>query len=197
MGSLLLLLVIAFLLGGIPFAYIFVRLLTGKDVREHGSGNPGATNASRQFPRGWQVPAFVCFFVLDAGKGYLAAAVLPTLFDLPDHAPALAGAAAVLGHSFSPYLAFRGGKGVATTAGVLFALEPVATAIAIGVFLLVFGLARIVAAGSLAFAVALPIVVNLRGEAPPAVLYLTIALAVLIVVRHYTNIVNILKGAET
>jgi glycerol-3-phosphate acyltransferase PlsY len=196
-GSLLLLLAIAFLLGGIPFAYIFVRLLTGRDVRRHGSGNPGATNASRQFRRPFRVLAFVAFFVLDAGKGYLAAAVLPTFFVVPNHAPALAGAAAVVGHSFSPYLRFRGGKGVATTAGVLFALEPTATAIAVGIFLLVFALTRIVAAGSLAFAVALPLVVSLRGEAPNAVFYLTVALAVLILLRHYANIVNILKGVET
>jgi glycerol-3-phosphate acyltransferase PlsY len=102
-----------------------------------------------------------------------------------------------LGHSFTPYLRFRGGKGVATTAGVLLALEPVATAIALAAFFLVFGITRIVAAGSLAFAAVLPLAVFVRGDAPLAVGLLTIVLALLIIGRHQSNIRRMLAGEET
>ena len=191
------LLAAAFLLGAIPFAYLLVKAVKGIDVRQFGSGNPGATNAARAFPKRVRVPAFLVIFAFDAGKGYLATGVVPGLFDVDALGPALAALAAVLGHSFSPFLGFRGGKGVATTIGALFGLDPVATAMALAVFFLVFGLTRIVAAGSLAFAVALPIVVIWRGDATPAVVVLSIGLSLLIVVRHRSNIVRLIQGVET
>ncbi len=196
--SLALLLVAAFLVGGIPFAYLAVLAVFRVDVRKHGSGNPGATNASRMWSKRWQFPVFAAIFLLDAGKGYVTAGVLPRLFDgLDGYAPAAAGAAAVLGHTFSPFLGFRGGKGVATTMGALLALEPLATAIALAVFLLIWVPTRIVAAGSLGIAVALPVAVWLHGKAPDAVLVLAIVLGVLIVVRHRSNIARMLSGEET
>ena len=189
-------LVAAFFLGAIPFAYLLVKAVKGIDVRQIGSGNPGATNAARAFPKRVRIPAFLVIFGLDAGKGYLATGVVPGLFLVDARGPALAALAAVLGHSFSPFLRFRGGKGVATTIGALFGLEPVATALALAVFFLVFGLTRTVSLGSLAFATALPVAVIWRGETTPAVTLLSIGLSLLIVIRHRTNIVKLIQGVE-
>ncbi|MDH3592228.1 MAG: glycerol-3-phosphate 1-O-acyltransferase PlsY, partial [Planctomycetota bacterium] len=169
----------------------------GQDVRRHGSGNPGATNAARMWPKRWQLPIFVMIFLLDAGKGYLASGMLPRLFESLDaDAPALAGAAAVVGHIFTPFLKLKGGKGVATTIGVLLALEPIATLIAVALFFAVFLTTRIVALGSLIVAVALPAAVYFRGVAPQSTLTLTIVLGLLIIVRHKGNIERMLRGAE-
>ena len=194
-----LLLAAAFVLGAVPFAYLLVRLLTGLDVRAHGSGNSGATNASRLFPKRWRLAGFLLIFALDAGKGYAACALLPELFGgaVAAWAPAACGLAAVLGHSFSPFLKFRGGKGVATTLGVLIALEPIATLIALAVFGVIWGATRIVSLGSIAVAVALPVAVYWRGEAPPAVGLLAILLGSLIIVRHRSNIGRLFRGTET
>lgn len=184
----------AYLLGSIPFSWIVVKWVRGVDLREVGSGNPGATNASRAFPRKWRFPAFLALFVLDAGKGYLAAGLLPPRLYAASPGPAVAAACAVFGHTFTPFLRFRGGKGVATTCGAFLALDPVSTLIAVGVFLAVMAVCRIVALGSLAMAVALPVAVFLRGAAPLSVGILACVLAVLIFVRHKSNIVQLLHG---
>ena len=195
--SLGLLMLGAFVLGAVPFAFLAVKVAFGQDVRRHGSGNPGATNAARMWPKRWQLPIFVMIFLLDAGKGYLASGMLPRLFESLDaDAPALAGAAAVVGHIFTPFLKLKGGKGVATTIGVLLALEPIATLIAVALFFAVFLTTRIVALGSLIVAVALPAAVYFRGVAPQSTLTLTIVLGLLIIVRHKGNIERMLRGAE-
>jgi len=185
----------AFLLGGVPFAFLFGRLVKGVDIRSVGSGNIGATNCARLFSAPWRVPVFLLVFGLDAGKGYLASRGLPAWIAPQELAPALAGAAAVLGHMFTPFLRFRGGKGVATTVGALLGLEPVATFLALGVFLAIFLATKVVAAGSLGFALTLPPAVFLRGAAHPAVGVLSCALALLIVLRHRSNIARMLGGA--
>lgn len=191
-----LLALVSYLLGGIPFAYLLVRFVHGEDVRSRGSGNVGATNAARFFSRRWQLPAFLLLFALDACKGGFAVLMLPRWIEAGESAPALAGLFAVLGHTFCPYLRFRGGKGVATTLGVLAALELLATGAALLAFALVYALTRMVAAGSLALAVALPVAVILHGIAPPAVIALTLFLAALIIVRHRSNIAGMLRRHE-
>jgi len=192
-------LVAAYLLGGIPFAYLVVRVLRGIDVRQQGSGNVGATNAARCFEGRARIGVFLLIFALDSGKGLLATA-LPGLVGNVAYAalaPILAGLAAVVGHTFTPYLRFRGGKGVATSVGVLIGLEPVATGIALLVFFALYGASRIVAVGSLGMAVTLPVAVALHGTAPPAVFWLAVGLGVLIVVRHRTNIARLLRRNPT
>ncbi|MGH7163020.1 MAG: glycerol-3-phosphate acyltransferase [Planctomycetota bacterium] len=190
------LLLSAYLVGGAPFAYFFVRATHGIDLRATGSGNVGATNAARLYKGAWRVPAFLFIFGLDAAKGYLATTFLPGLFELEGSVPAVAaGAAAVLGHAFSPFLHFHGGKGVATTVGALWGLEPVATLLSLGAFFAALALTRTVAAGSLAFAVALPAFVLLRGRASPAVAFLAAALGAFILVRHRSNIARMMQGA--
>ncbi len=189
----LLLCVSSYLVGGVPFAYLAVRLLRGTDIRRHGSGNVGATNAARLFHERWRLVAFLCLFALDAGKGATAVLLLPRLIGAAEQGPVLAGLFAVVGHMFPPYLRFRGGKGVATTLGALAALEPVATLIALGAFAAVYGTTRVVGAGSLALAVALPVAVFARGVAPPGVGPLTLVLSGLIVVRHRSNIARMVR----
>ncbi len=186
----------AFLAGGIPFAFLAAKLLRGEDVRQFGSGNPGATNASRMWPKRWQLPVFLALFLLDAGKGLFAAWCLPHLFGLGGVAPAAAAAAAVAGHTWTPFLRFRGGKGVATTLGALLALDPVSTLIAVGVFFAIFLRTRIVALGSLGVAVTLPIAVVIRGQRP-SIVAIAVALGILIIVRHRSNIRRLRKGIET
>ena len=192
-----LLVVFSFLLGGIPFALLLVAIVLRRDIRKSGSGNVGATNAARHFKGKARLGAFVGIFVLDAGKGYIAAGVLPQLLDLTrDPWPAAAGLAAVLGHVFTPYLKTMGGKGVATTIGVFVALEPLATGIALAALALVFALTRTVALGSIALGVTLPIATYIHGTAGNSVLILTVLLAALVVLRHTSNIRRILRGTE-
>ncbi len=197
MASTLSVCALAYLLGGVPFAYLAVRLVLREDVRRHGSGNVGATNAARLFQPRWRLVAFFGLFALDAGKGATAVLLLPRLLGAAEPGPVLAGLFAVVGHMFPPYLRFRGGKGVATTMGALAALEPVATLIALAVFAAVYGITRVVGAGSLALAVALPVAVYVRGAAPPGVGPLTILLSLLIIVRHRTNLAALLRRDAT
>jgi glycerol-3-phosphate acyltransferase PlsY len=148
----------AFLLGGIPFAWLLVRWLRGIDLRTVGSGNVGATNASRMFQRRTaRLGAFLLVYLLDAGKGFapvwsgsaLLGAEVVSLHGV------LLGASAVLGHVFTPYLRFRGGKGVATACGVLLALDWQALLVALLVFFAVRWLTGEVFWGSIALGLAL------------------------------------------
>ena len=180
-----------YLFGSIPFGLVLARL-RGLDIREHGSGNIGATNVARNL--GKKLGLLV--LLLDAAKGALPVLAARWLGLEPSVIAAVAWAA-IAGHCFPVWLRFRGGKGVATTLGALVALEPLATAIALGVFFLIFLITRIVAAGSIGVAVALPLAVLLHGTAPDAVLALTIALGLLIIVRHRGNIARMLRGEET
>jgi glycerol-3-phosphate acyltransferase PlsY len=150
---------VAFLLGAVPFALLVVRLCKGVDVRRVGSGNVGATNASRAFTsKGGRLAAFLAIYLLDAAKGFAPAWWGPTWFGVgePSTAAVLAGAAAVLGHVFTPFLGFRGGKGVATATGVLLALDWQVTAIALVVFFVVRAATGHVFFGSMALGISLP-----------------------------------------
>jgi acyl phosphate:glycerol-3-phosphate acyltransferase len=150
---------VAFLLGAVPFALLVVRLCKGIDVRTVGSGNVGATNASRAFAsRGGQLGAFLGIYLLDALKGFAPACWGPALVGAGDPLllGVLAGAAAVLGHVFTPFLGFRGGKGVATATGVLLALDWQVTTIALVVFFVVRALSGQVFFGSMALGLSLP-----------------------------------------
>ena len=155
----------AYLLGGVPFSLLLVRLLAGVDLRTIGSGNVGATNASRAFEKPWRLPVFLAVYLLDTAKGFVPAWWFAAWFGGPGAAPVVYGACAIVGHCASPYLRFRGGKGVATATGVMLALDPFALLCGLAAFFAVLGLTRQVFLGSLALGVALAAAIVLRDPA--------------------------------
>jgi glycerol-3-phosphate acyltransferase PlsY len=186
----------AYLLGGIPFALILVWLLKRVDLRTIGSGNVGATNAARAFGGRGKLAVFLTIYALDTAKGFVPAFFGPRLTSGPDSAAVWFGACAILGHCVSPYLHFRGGKGVATTTGVMAALDPIALLAALVVFGLVFWLTKRVFLGSLALGVTLACAVVLRDptsafaeRAPITIFALTIA--ALLFVTHRRNLASL------
>jgi glycerol-3-phosphate acyltransferase PlsY len=189
----------AYLVGGIPFSYLAGRMAQGIDLREHGSGNLGASNTYRIL--GGRIALAV--LVLDVAKGLLPV-LAAARFDAPGAAPAhalAAAAGAILGHLFSPYLGFAGGKGIATSAGAFAGLAPLAFAFAFAVFTLVFATRRIVSLASLSAAVTLPVAVYVidragLAEMHASVLWVTVLVMVVVVVKHRGNIRRLVAGTE-
>ena len=189
----------SYLVGGIPFSYIAGRAARGIDLREHGSGNLGASNTYRIL--GGKIALAV--LVLDIAKG--AAPVLAAArFDVGGREPVhgiVAAACAILGHLFSPYLKFSGGKGIATSAGAFAALAPWGFLCALLVFAAVFAARRIVSLASLSAALTLPLAVYGTARAGLAPSHATVfagSLAVMLVViaKHRANIKRLLAGTE-
>ena len=182
------LVIAAYLGGSMPWGYLAGRV-AGRDVRREGSGNTGATNVWRVLGRRYGIPVLL----LDIGKG-----LVPALVGLEVAGSGLAivaGAAAVLGHTFPVFLGFGGGKGVATTAGVVIAITPVhALGLAVLMFA-VFWLFRYVSLASMVTAIAYPLTCLASGEPWPVIAFGTIA-AVGIVLRHRANIRRLLAGTE-
>jgi glycerol-3-phosphate acyltransferase PlsY len=186
-----LLLVASYLLGATPTSYIVGRM-RGIDLRAHGSGNLGATNAFRVL--GWR--AAMPIFIVDIAKGFVPAFVFPQIDGSDSIAWALAyGAAAVIGHAFSIYVGFRGGKGVATGSGVFLALSPVAVLGGLAIWAVLVVATGYVSLASIAAAAALPILVALTGASAP-VLALSLALATFVIYAHRANIARLLRGEE-
>jgi len=185
--------IVGYLLGSLPFGYLVARA-HGVDIFKAGSGNPGATNVKRVLG----AKAGNTVFVLDTVKGAVAAG-WPMWFLA--HAPdarmmGLVGViGAVLGHSFSIFTRFRGGKGVATTAGGLIVLMPVSCAIGGVVWVLTFLVTRYVSLGSILAAVAVSLAGWLRGHSLPLNIVATI-LCLFVIVRHRENIARLLAGTE-
>lgn len=187
--------VVAYLLGGIPAAYLAGRLVKGIDLRHHGSGNLGATNVYRVLGSGAAIPVFA----FDIAKGAAAVALLPRFTSSPDVAMwALAyGLAAIAGHMRSPYLAWSsGGKGVATALGVFVALVPWATLAALAAWCAVFALSRIVSLASLASAVVLPTAIALFDGASSPVFALSVVVSLAVIWMHRANIYRLRRGEE-
>jgi glycerol-3-phosphate acyltransferase PlsY len=194
--TLALTLITAYLLGSIPFGLILARLFAGADVRKAGSGNIGATNVLRVVGP----LAGILTLVLDAGKGWLAVWLAGRVSHGHTLAMVLAGLLALVGHCFPVWLRFRGGKGVATAAGVFAALCPLAVLAALALFLLVVVFFRYVSLGSVAAASALPLLVYLLWAphfAPPETVTLgSLTIAALVIVQHRGNIIRLAHGEE-
>ncbi len=191
--------VVAYLLGGVPWALIIGVWFFKVDVREHGSGNLGATNVMRVL--GWK--AALATFALDIGKGALAVLAASTLvptsvFGSTSHewATIAATLAVMAGHSFSPYIGFRGGKSVAAAGGALLVMVPLVFVTLFATWAIVFALTRIVAAGSVVIAVEFPVLIALLYPGDWPLLGLAIVAAGLVIVRHSANIGRIIKGEE-
>ena len=183
----------SYLIGSFPTGYLLVKWIKGMDVRTMGSGSVGATNVTRAAGSG----AGRLVFLIDVGKGLLAATVLAPWLVRPA-TPAVqlsCGLAAVAGHCFPVFLQFHGGKGVATTIGVLLGVMPAVAGIALGVWVACFLLWRYVSVGSLAAAVTIPIAQYAMRQPWPDTL-LGVALALLIIARHRDNIARLLQGRE-
>jgi glycerol-3-phosphate acyltransferase PlsY len=199
--SLVVVLAIAYVLGSLPFSLWAGRLLRGIDLRSVGSGNLGATNVLRSL--GWRAAAPV--LALDIGKGAVAVVLARRLVGAaspvpPDIVPLLAGVAAVAGHMWTPFAGFRGGKGVATAAGVFLSLAPLPTALSAALFALLTGVTRYVSLGSVAAAAAFPVFLALvvppsRTKVPLLIVGLLVVAT--IVWKHRENIRRLLKGTES
>jgi glycerol-3-phosphate acyltransferase PlsY len=186
------LLVLAYLVGATPTSYLVARLVYGVDLRNHGSGNLGATNVFRVL--GWRAAVPVGLF--DVAKGWAPAALFPRWDQAPEPEWALAyGAAAIVGHVFSVFVRFRGGKGVATSAGVFTALAPWATLAALVVWVAAVAASRIVSLGSLLAAVTLPVAVYWTDE-PMVTFWLAVGLAIFVIYAHRSNIGRLVRGEE-
>jgi len=190
-----LILAFAYLLGSLPFAWLVGKLLRGIDIRQHGSGNAGATNVFRVMGPG---PGCVVA-ALDVGKGWMAVWVANALSDSPGSAIRLAAAlAAMAGHSWPIWLGFRGGKGVLTAAGAFLNLAWLPLACSLAIFGVVFGISRYVSLGSLIGAAALPVMIAvIPGEwRNPAVFGAGLVVAILITITHIPNIKRLVRGEE-
>jgi len=195
--------VASYLLGALPTSYLAGRLLRGIDLRRHGSGNLGATNAFRVLGPG--TGALV--LGVDILKGYIAVFFVPALAGLePGGSRAavvlqiIVGAAAVAGHIFNPFFRFRGGKGVATATGIFLALCPAAVGLSFAVWLLIMAVFRIVSVASLSAAFSLPFFVYLTAGHHLAGFGVVQAFSVFftfaIVWTHRSNIGRLLRGEE-
>jgi glycerol-3-phosphate acyltransferase PlsY len=187
-------LVASYFVGAIPTSYLAGRLFRGIDLREHGSRNLGATNVYRTLGWRYAVPVGV----VDIAKG-----IIPVLLFAPQVSSsqlfALAcGGAAIVGHVFSVFVRFRGGKGVATAAGVMLGLAPLALSVAVGTWILVLKLSGYVSLASMAGAAVFPLAVYLL-ERPdrPEILWLDALLAAAIIWLHRANIRRLLNGTES
>lgn len=181
----------AYLLGSISVSFIAGKLVSGLDIREHGSGNAGATNSLRVL--GWKVGIVV--LLADIFKGVLAIAFAHLLTGDSPWAMALAGLFAVIGHNWPVYFQFRGGKGVATTIGVLLTLSPVPVLYAGVVALALLLLTRYVSLASLVL-LALSPIFEIALHAPSPYIWISFILAVLTFWRHKGNIMRLVHGEE-
>lgn len=182
-----------YLIGSLSFG-TWVARAHGVDIMKVGSGNPGATNVKRAVGSA----AGNVVFLLDFLKGVVAVSwvwLLPTNEVNPVHLSLLGLVGAILGHSFSIFLGFKGGKGVATTMGGMVTLMPISALIGIGVWLILFFLTRYVSLASIGMAVALP-VSRLILDGPDILLGFATVVAVFIVVRHRSNIQRLIEGRE-
>ena len=188
--------VAAYLLGSIPFGVILARLFGGTDVRKAGSGNIGATNVARVVGP----VAGILTLVLDTAKGAAAVFLAGQLSNHSATWMMIAAFAALVGHCFPIWLKFKGGKGVATAAGVFIVLSPLACATALALFVLVVISWRYVSLASISAAAAMPLLMYFLWaprRAPPLVITVgTLAAALLIIYKHCGNLQRLLAGAE-
>ena len=187
------LLALAYLLGATPTSYWVGKAVHGLDLREHGSGNLGATNAFRIL--GWK--SAVPVIVVDISKGFVPAWLFPSLVDASFEWTLAFGAASIVGHMFSIWVGFKGGKGIATSAGVFLALAPLAVLGAFVIWTVLTFSSRMVSLGSIGATVSLPILLVLTPhQGGRSLLVFTTFLAVFVVWAHRSNIGRLVRGEE-
>lgn len=184
-------LVVAYLLGSIPFGYLIVRRKIGADIRQTGSGGTGATNVSRRAGKA----AGVLTLLLDAAKG-CAAVLIAKAAGGDDWLIAAAALAALVGHIFPVWLGFRGGKGIATGVGIFLVLAPLAVVCAGVIFVAIVAITRYVSLGSIIAAVLIPVFVWFQRGSQPVLLAAIVA-AALIVFAHRGNLKRLASRTES
>lgn len=188
---------ISYLLGSIPTSYIMAKLIKGIDIRKHGSGNVGATNLMRTVGK---VPGGIAF-MLDAAKGAIPVLLLCDIFYEPGNFitepmfKVILGLAAVCGHIWTIFLKFKGGKGVATTIGVFAGLSPLASALALLVWLVTAFLFKYVSLSSITMSISLPIFMLILNK-PIEYIILSLIACLFIIYTHRSNIKRIAEGTE-
>jgi len=185
---------IGYLLGSVPTGYLYGKWLRGIDIRKHGSGNVGATNASRVLGK----PAFVIVLAFDIVKGALPV-LIARWAQMDELVQVLAGLAAIIGHTFTIFLWFRGGKGVATSAGVFLALAPVNTSMALIIFFIVLAFTRYISLSSIVASIALlgsALVQFITKEMGQWTFFAIFLACILVVLRHRSNISRLKAGTE-
>jgi len=203
MVKMIVVLVGSYLLGSIPFGYLAGRI-AGIDIRTVGSGNVGATNVVRTLGKTYGYPVFA----LDFAKGFAAvkismliaaAAAPPPGWNSPEIFGIIAAVSSVLGHSYPVWLRFKGGKGVATSAGAIFALTPIGGLIALGIWIVIFWLTRYVSVASVTAALVLPLVIlviSWRNQSAKAIFYFSVCAAAVVIWRHRSNLSRLMHGTE-
>jgi len=188
---------LSYLIGSIPTSYIFAKLIKGIDIRDHGSGNVGATNLMRTAGK---VPGVIAL-ILDALKGVLAVTVIANIFYFQNSIISepcfrvILGIFAVGGHIWTVFLKFKGGKGVATALGVFIGLAPLVTLISLGIWLIFVVLFKYVSLGSIAMCLSMPVLMYLYGTHIEYII-LSITLCIFICYKHKTNISRLIKRQE-
>lgn len=184
--------VLAYLLGSISFSYLVGKITRGIDIREHGSGNAGATNTFRILGK----KAGSIVGLLDLAKGIVAVLIAGYLSQNDPYVLIISGIAAVSGHNWPIFLGFRGGKGIATTIGVFLTLMFQAAIVAGVAAIIVIVATRYVSVGSLVFASVLPIAIYSFGTYPEVYLWTSLVFTLFAFWRHRSNVRNLLKGNE-
>lgn len=184
--------VIAYLLGGIPFGYLFVRFALGKDIRTLGSGNIGATNVHRNAGG----KAGVIVLLLDIAKGFVAVWIAALLNPNNPLALALAAIAVIIGHAFPVFLRFKGGKAVACFIGAFLYIAPLPLLAVLLIFVLVVAVTKYISLGSIIAALLFPFAVWLILHPPSPILWAALVSGVFIVYRHKANIQRLAGGTE-
>ncbi|MDD3274821.1 MAG: glycerol-3-phosphate 1-O-acyltransferase PlsY [Candidatus Omnitrophica bacterium] len=203
MATILAALLISYLIGSVPTAYIFGRILKGIDIRKEGSGNVGATNALRVLGKG---PG-IAVLIFDIFKGFLVAFFLADYFSAriplidPQNTHIMMGLACICGHNWTIFLRFKGGKGIASTFGVLLGLSwripglGAVIAVLVATWFAVFLVSRIVSLASVLSAVAFP-VSSFFLKLPPVFTALSLLLSLFVLIRHRANLIRIFQGKE-
>lgn len=212
MERLALIIILSYLVGSIPTSVMYGKWFRGIDIRKHGSGNAGGTNVFRVL--GWKPGVGVIIF--DGLKGYIAVAVIARLyFDLSIPFPStgpfeeftivqiIAGSAAILGHIWTLFAGFKGGKGIATAAGMMIGIAPIEFAVSVVVFMVVLTVSRFVSLGSISAAVAFPLTLFFRWnifqveiEDYSTLVYFSLVIAALLIFTHRGNIKRLIQGTE-
>ncbi len=181
--------ILTFFISAIPFGYLITKAVKGVDIRQYGSGNIGATNVSRVCGKKWGIVVFI----LDLLKGFIPVLICNQFYG--EFWAGISAVSAVLGHSFTPYLRFKGGRGVAVGLGSFLGIIPAQAGIAFGIWLISLKISRIVSLSSMIASASLPFLCYIFGKS--GILIITTGIgAAIVILRHTPNIKRLIKGEE-